>query len=51
MGSLIYVSILIFLLNFIKDKLESIAEKIIEIKEEELQAKEIKESDFKKESE
>ena len=50
MGSLINVSILI-ILNFIKDKLESIAEKIIEIKEEELQAKEIKESDFKKESE
>ena len=43
MGGLAHVPILIFIVNFIKGKFESIATKIVEVKTEELNANEFKE--------
>ena len=42
-GGLAHVPILIFIVNFIKGKFESIALKVVEVKAEELNASEVKE--------
>ena len=51
MGGLAHVPILIFIVNFIKGKFESIASKVVEIKMEEpkLKVVEIKEEEVKSE--
>ena len=51
MGGLAHVPILIFIVNFIKGKFESIASKIVEVKTEELKVKvvEVKEEIVKAE--
>ena len=46
-GGLTQDSILIFLVNFIKGKFESIAEKVVKVKIEKLKAKGINGSEFK----
>ncbi len=43
MGGLAHVPILIFIVNFIKGKFESIASKVVEVKAEEVNASEVKE--------
>ncbi len=62
-GGLAHVPILIFIVNFIKQKFESIASKVVEvkteepklkvveIKEEEVKSEELKTSEFKEEAE
>ena len=62
-GGLAHVPILIFIVNFVKGKFESIASKIVkvkteepkvkvvEVKEEEVKAEEVNASEFKEESE
>ena len=51
MGGLAHVPILIFVVNFIKGKFESIASKVVEVKTEELKVKvaEVKEEELKSE--
>jgi len=51
MGGLAHVPILIFIVNFIKGKFESIASKVVEVKTEELKVKvvEVKEEEVKEE--
>ena len=51
MGGLAHVPILIFLVNFIKGKFESIASKVVEVKTEEPKVKvvEVKEEEVKEE--
>ena len=51
MGGLAHVPILIFIVNFIKGKFESIASKVVEVKAEESQVKlvEVKEEEVKAE--
>ena len=63
MGGLAHVPILIFIVNFIKGKFESIASKVVEVKaqvpnvkiveerEEEVKAEELNDSEVKEESE
>ena len=63
MGGLTHVPILIFIVNFIKGKFESIASKavefkteepklkVLEIKEEEVKSEELNASEFKEEAE
>ena len=63
MGGLAHVPILIFIVNFIKGKFESIASKVVEVKteepklkvvevkEEEVKSEELKASEFKEEAE
>jgi len=51
MGGLAHVPILIFIVNFIKGKFESIALKVVEVKEEEVKAEELNASEVKKETE
>ena len=51
MGGLAHVPILIFIVNFIKGKFESIATKVVEVKEEELQLGDLSASDVKEEAE
>ena len=53
MGGLAHVPILIFIVNFIKGKFESIASKVVEVKKEELKVKvvEVKEEEVKEEEE
>ena len=56
MGGLAHVPILIFIVNFIKWKFESIASKVVELKEEEVKEEEVKSeelnaSEFKEEAE
>jgi len=63
MGGLAYVPILIFIVNFIKGKFESISSKVVEgktkepkvkvveLKEEELKSEELNASEFKEEAE
>ena len=63
MGGLAHVPILIFIVNFVKGKFESIASKVVEVKvaepkvkvvevkEEEVMAEEVNASAFKEESE
>ena len=50
-GGLTHVPILIFIVNFIKGKFESIASKVVEVKEEEPKVKlvEVKEEEVKAE--
>ena len=50
-SGLTHEQILIFLVNFIKGKLESIAEKVVKVKAEELKAKGINGGEVNKESE
>ena len=51
MGGLAHVPVLIFIVNFIKNKFESLAEKIIEVKKEEpkIRIVEVKEQEVKAE--
>ena len=51
MGGLAHVTILIFIVNFVKGKFESIASKVVEVKTEETKLKvvEIKEEEVKSE--
>ena len=51
MGGLAHVPILIFIVNFIKGKFESIASKVVEVKTEEPKSKkvEVKEEEVKSE--
>ena len=51
MGGLAHVPILIFIVNFIKGKFESIASKVVEVKEQEPKVKlvEVKEEEVKAE--
>jgi len=51
MGGLAHVPILIFIVNFIKGKFESIESKVVEVKKEELKVKvvEVKEEEVKEE--
>ena len=63
MGGLAHVQILIFIVNFVKGKFESIAAKVVEVKaeepkvkvvelkEEEVKSEELNASELKKESE
>ena len=51
MGGLAHVPILIFIVNFIKGKFESIASKVVEIKEEEVKSEELNAREFKEEGE
>ena len=63
MGGLAHVPILIFIVNFIKGKFESIASKVVEVKkevpkvklvevkEEEVKSEQLKASEFKEEAE
>ena len=63
MGGLIHVPILIFIVNFIKGKFESMASKVVEVKteepklkvlgtkEEEVKSEELNASEFKEEAE
>ena len=48
MGGLAHVPILIFIVNFVKGKFESIAAKVVEVKKQELKAEELNESEVKK---
>ena len=49
MGGLAHVPILIFIVNFIKGKFESIASKVVEVKEEEVKAEELNANEVKQE--
>ena len=52
MGGLAHVPILIFIVNFIKGKFESIASKLVEVKEEEeVKAEEVNTIEVKEEAE
>ena len=51
MGGLAHVPILIFIVNFVKGKFESIAAKIVEVEKEELKAEELNYSEVKEEAE
>ena len=48
-GGLAHVPILIFIVNFIKGKFESIASKVVEVKEEEVNVKDLNASEVKQE--
>ena len=50
-GGLAHVPILIFIVNFVKGKFESIAVKVVEVKEEEEKAEDLNESEIKEEAE
>ena len=45
MGGLVHIPILIFIVNFIKGKFESIASKVVEVKEEEVKGEEFNASE------
>ena len=49
MGGLAHVPILIFIINLIKGKFESIAAKVVEVKAEDLKESEVKEEEVKAE--
>ena len=51
MGGLAHVPILIFIVNFVKGKFDSIAAKVVEVKKEEVKAEEVNESAVKEEAE
>ena len=51
MGGLAHVPVLIFIVNFVKGKFESIAAKVVEVKKEELKAEELNNSEVKEEAE
>ena len=46
-GGLAHVPILIFIVNFIKGKFESVASKVFEVKEEEVKAEELNANEVK----
>jgi hypothetical protein len=48
-GGLAHVPILVFIVNFIKGKFESIASKVVEVKEEEVNVKDLNASEVKQE--
>ena len=48
-GGLAHVPILIFIVNFIKGKFESVASKVFEVKEEEVKAEELNANEVKEE--
>ena len=50
MGGLAHVPIIIFIVNFVKGKFESIAAKVVEVKKEEVKAEEVNESEVKEEA-
>ena len=45
MGGLVHVPILIFIVNFIKGKFESLASKVVEVKKEQLNVSEFNEEE------
>ena len=47
MGGLAHVPILIFIVNFVKVKFESITAKVVEVKKEEVKAEEVNLSEVK----
>jgi len=47
MGGLAHVPILIFIVNFVKGKFESIAAKVVEVEKEELKVEELNDSKVK----
>ena len=51
MGGLAHVPILIFIVNFVKGKFESIAAKVVEVEKEELKGEELKVKVFEVEKE
>ncbi len=51
MGGLAHVPVLIFIVNFVKGKFESIAAKVVEVEKEELKAEELNNSEVKEEAE
>ena len=51
MGGLAHVPILILIVNFIKGKFESIASKVVEVKEEEAKSEEVNTIEVKEEAE
>ena len=51
MGGLAHVPVLIFIVNFVKGKFESIAAKVVEVEKEELKAEELNDSEVKEEAE
>ena len=51
MGGIAHVPILIFIVNFIKGKFESLAAKLVEVKEEELKVEDLNSSEFKEQAE
>ena len=51
MGGLAHVPILIFIVNFVKGKFESIAAKVVEVEKEKLKAEELNDSEVKEEAE
>ena len=51
MGGLAHVPILIFIVNFVKGKFESIAAKVVEVEKMELKAEELNDSEVKEEAE
>ena len=51
MGGLAHIPILIFIVNFVKSKFESIAAKVVEVVKDELKAEELNESEVKEEAE
>ena len=51
MGGLAHVPILIFIVNFIKGKFESISSKVVEVKEEEVKSEEVNTIEVKEEAE
>ena len=50
-GGLAHVPILIFIVNFVKVKFESIAAKVVEVKKEEVKAEKVNVSEVKEEAE
>ena len=51
MGGLAHVPVLIFIVNFVKGKFESIAAKVVEVEKEELKAEELNDTEVKEEAE
>ena len=51
MGGLAHVPVLIFIVNFVKGKFESIAAKVVEVEKEELKAEELNVSEVEEEAE
>ena len=51
MGGLAHIPILIFIVNFVKGKFESIAAKEVEVEKEELKVEELNDSEVKEEAE
>ena len=50
-GGLAHIPILIFIVNLIKDKFETITAKVVEVKEEEVKVEEVNSTEVKEEAE